>query len=419
MTGPQLCAGHKLQDLVANMKEKAGFMDQQIYCDEAEPKVGICLDCARHASLKRAISEKSSKGLCGLCEMPDVVIGDPEDATAIIMLVRALVRFYWHEHEYNPHWGGADPLALLSTEDNPVAKPPKGNTYLDDLEYALFDPAYPAVDKGVSIYAGFDEGIRCANFAISSSSHLELSSIGSRLLRENFVEVEPSLEKLLAPFIDELSYTLPVGSVWFRARLGQKARFHQIDGWDSVERRQPWQGDDIGAPPPILAGNGRLNRTGVSVLYLASNVETAVAEIRPHPGHYVSVGGFQNDEDLRIAAFNPDIFDFSANDLRLDYFHIINDLDKMMSFPVVPEEKSKYLLTQLLAELLHRQGFDGVKFRSSVANGENICIFNSRKCSFVDGYSGILKVKSLNYSFENSPIVMNPDNEDLLFKLKT
>ncbi|MGB3350171.1 MAG: RES family NAD+ phosphorylase [Brucella anthropi] len=392
-------------------------MGEQIYCDEAEPKVGICLDCARHASLKRAISEKSIKGLCGLCERPDVVIGNPEDATAIIMLVRSLVRFYWHEHEYNPHWGGADPLALLSMENNPVAKPPKGNTYRDELEYALFDPPYVAVDEGVTIYAGFNEGIRCANFAISSSSHFSLSSIGNRLLRENFFEVEPSLEELLSPFINELSYTLPAGTVWFRARLGQKARFHQIDGWDSVERRQPWLGDDIGAPPPTLAGNGRLNRTGVSVLYLASNVETAVAEIRPHPGHYVSVGGFQNKEDLRIAAFNPDIFDFSANDVRLDYYHIINDLDKMMSFPVVPEEKSKYLLTQLLGEFLTRKGFDGAKFRSSVADGENICIFNSTKFPFVEGYSEVLKINALKYSIERSESVIKPENEESLYEL--
>ena len=44
---------------------------------------------------------------------------------------------------------------------------------------------------------------------------------------------------------------------------------------------QPFLGDQIGAPPPLAATAGRLNRVGVSFLYLATDKLTAAAEVGP------------------------------------------------------------------------------------------------------------------------------------------
>ncbi|MFM6831522.1 MAG: RES domain-containing protein [Novosphingobium sp.] len=68
-------------------------------------------------------------------------------------------------------------------------------------------------------------------------------------------------------------------------------------------RRQPYNGVEIGASPKT--GHGRLNREGEPVLYLVSKAHTALAEIRPYPGHYVSVGGFKTLADLKLADFDP------------------------------------------------------------------------------------------------------------------
>ena len=142
-----------------------------------------------------------------------------------------------------------------------------------------------------------------------------------RLLSENFFEVEPTLEALINPFLSDIALELPVEEIWFRARLGNKAIYQHFEGgWTNKIIRQPWLGSDIGAPPPLNAGIGRLNRAGVSMLYLASDSYTAIAEIRPHPGHYISLGGFRSVEPLRLADFNPNIALFSANDDRLDLY---------------------------------------------------------------------------------------------------
>ena len=46
--------------------------------DDDEPKVSLCVDCARHPSLKRVIETKSVAGLCAFCGRPDGQVRDPD-----------------------------------------------------------------------------------------------------------------------------------------------------------------------------------------------------------------------------------------------------------------------------------------------------------------------------------------------------
>ena len=71
------------------------------------------------------------------------------------------------------------------------------------------------------------------------------------------------LDLLIAP-AQELPET------WFRARL--------------LSDDEPYPIEKMGAPPHRRAGHGRANPAGIRYLYLGSEPETAVAEIRPHTG---------------------------------------------------------------------------------------------------------------------------------------
>ncbi len=385
--------------------------------EDAEPMVSLCVDCARHPSLKRVIEADSVTGLCAFCERLDATVRNPDRTEPMVMLLRSLIRFYWDEFSYNGHWGGDSVLDLFVAHDNPVVTPAVSNTYHDEFDDLLQQPPYPNVDEGVAIYAGFDaDGDRMLNLAISRTDPGPFLELQRRLLTENFFEVEAALQALIDPFLDDIAIALPVDDLWYRARLGQKAVFQRYDGgWERTIVRQPWLGSEIAAPSPIKAGVGRLNRGGVSMLYLASDTYTAIAEIRPHPGHYVSVGGFKSLERIRLADFNPDIGLFSANDERLELYATIQAFDRLMSLPVTPEEKTPYLLTQLLAEVLLRRGFDGVRFRSSVSDGSNICVFYPAKFGFADGYSEIRRLKSVAYDAPSvaSLVVPGPDDYPL------
>jgi hypothetical protein len=97
-------------------------MNQVLAQDEIV--VGLCADCARHESLKRLIEEDAETGLCAFCEQPNVRIRSTKNVEPMVMLLRALIRFYWDEFLYNPHWGGDSPMALLCEEDNQIVNPP-------------------------------------------------------------------------------------------------------------------------------------------------------------------------------------------------------------------------------------------------------------------------------------------------------
>ena len=53
----------------------------------------------------------------------------------------------------------------------------------------------------------------------------------------------------------------------------------------------------------MKAHPARLSRSGISYVYVASDKETAIAEVRPHPGHFISVGDFILNKRLKFADF--------------------------------------------------------------------------------------------------------------------
>lgn len=381
--------------------------------EEDTVAVSLCKNCAVHPDVKSVVSEDSVIGICGLCGDERTTVRNPENFNDLKMLIRALVCFYWDEDAYNPHWGGDGVPHILSQPDNPVLLPPASDEYRDDFYEAIEDDPYPDVDEGISVYAGFDEGVRLLHTAISKTPPRRLSVMRKRLQRENFFQVENDLDALLASFIDELEVNLPRTSLWYRARQGVAASFQRLDRGMSANRVwQPYAGDDISAPPPPIASLGRLNRQGVSVLYLASDSATAVAEIRPHPGHYVSVGGFRSMQDVRIANFDPHIRNYASNENRLHIYSIIHAFDRMMSTPVTPEKRNAYLLTQLLAEVLRNQGFDGVQYKSSVGNGVNVCIFHPEKFSFAEDSSSVVRVDRVLFETTAVESTVTPDDLD-------
>lgn len=379
--------------------------------DDEELKVSVCSNCARHPSLKKMIEADLAVGICAFCCRTDAQVRNPENTEPMVMLIRALIRFYWDEFSYNSHWGGEAVLELFNEADNPVVEPFAANEYYDEFDHLLQEPPYPDWDKGVSIYAGFDaDGMRMLNSAISRSTPRHLGDLRRRLDASNFATIESELEALIKPFLADLKFVLAKGGTWFRARTGFEARFLRSDGFDSHVVRQPYMGAAIGASPN--PGNGRLNREGRPVLYLGSDPYTALAEIRPHPGHYVSIGGFEILQDLNVADFDPDISLFSSSDERLEMYEIIQTFDRWMSTPVTPDDKVSYLITQLLAEILQAQGFHAVQFRSSVSDGVNLCLFDTAHAAFVDGHSGVRFVQSVHYEAPEHPFVTSPEPSD-------
>jgi len=149
-----------------------------------------------------------------------------------------------------------------------------------------------------------------------------------------------------------------------------------------------------------------MNRQGVAFLYMATDEATAIAETRPHPGHFCSVGEFKAIEGLRIADLSAiDVTQFAASDKRLDDFHFLKTLDNLFSMPITPEGRSSFHFTQLLADCFRQLGFDAIRYRSSVGGGSNLVAFDPTKFSFVPGSARVVKVSSLFYEYDSMQVM--------------
>jgi RES domain-containing protein len=136
----------------------------------------------------------------------------------------------------------------------------------------------------------------------------------------------------------------------------------------------------MGAPTSSIAGHGRLNPRGIPYLYLASDKDTAVSEVRPWVGCRLTVAEFRLRSDIRLIDFSHKHL---ANTLEGEVveraeFTWRELITWMFSAPFDPRDDTVYVPTQYLAERIKGNGFDGVMYDSSLnPNGFNVALFDT------------------------------------------
>jgi hypothetical protein len=287
---------------------------------------------------------------------------------------------------------------------------------VDDFFWDLAWPSYP--NKGICIWAGYTDGEqnRLLN-AISKSQSDYLRYFIQELSKRNHFELEEQLELLINKFKHKLKKNIEKNTIWYRCRSGVDGLYHSNSGgFDGSILSMPHQNNQIAAPPPLMASSGRMNRQGVSFLYIASDINTAVSEIRPHPGDKISVGRFTVSKSIKIADFESiRIWDFCADDNQLELFHLAYTLNKIMSTPVSDNEKHRYSVTQLLTDVLRKLGYKGVMYKSSVAEGTNLCMFEYSSFKQDKSFGEVIEAEELKYKLVESPSVLIADSD--LYKL--
>ncbi|MBL7134409.1 MAG: RES family NAD+ phosphorylase [Phycisphaerae bacterium] len=126
-------------------------------------------------------------------------------------------------------------------------------------------------------------------------------------------------------------------------------------------------------PKPSCAREGRANPKGIPFLYLATDTDTALAEVRPWVRALVSVAEFRLTHPVKTVNCTSDGY-FGAGDDEEGVWAAINEA---FAQPVNPsDDVADYVPTQVLAELFKVHGLDGIGYRSSVGKGQNIAIFD-------------------------------------------
>jgi len=179
---------------------------------------------------------------------------------------------------------------------------------------------------------------------------------------------------------------------------------------------RPGEIDNDDQPFPLLpprmiprhnrALEGRANPKGISYLYVASDQKTAVAESRAGIGEAVSVGFFKVVRHLRVvdcsvqAAEFPTFY-FNEPSPKKRAIAVWSDIDRAFSHPVNrSDDAAEYVPTQILAELFKCSGFDGIVYRSSLAEGHNLVLFDLKAAALT--WCCLVQVTKFNIEFEQS-----------------
>jgi len=205
--------------------------------------------------------------------------------------------------------------------------------------------------------------------------------------------------------------TLKMGTIVFRAQNGHSLRpFYQTD----PETEENIYIDDLAHPysfermKPLVdsALEGRVNSKGIPCLYVASDKETAMSEVRPWLSSIISVGSLKLTKDINI-------LDFSVEHGKRNFSilfkkeptqeEIVNavwvDIDNAYSKPTkASDSKSDYAPTQVISEYIKSKGYDGIAYKSSLAEGHNLALFDLEVADVVD--CSIYEASKIQFDFK-------------------
>ena len=190
---------------------------------------------------------------------------------------------------------------------------------------------------------------------------------------------------------------IPENMPFYRAQVGWKYDVKELkDGTLSGPRAF---GPHRMKPKASRAREGRANAAGIPVLYLAFEIETAIAETRPWIGSQVSVSQFRTTRELRVLdltqgvgehwmpAFLPESTSFKPVTAEEKEKSAWISIDNAFSQPVGrTDDASEYVPTQILAEVFRDEGYEAIIYRSLLgAMGHNVVIFDLADAGPVDG----------------------------------
>lgn len=214
-----------------------------------------------------------------------------------------------------------------------------------------------------------------------------------RYVREQ--EAEEFLQTVVRGASDRKT-KLPEGCVLWRAQLGSTWR----DNPDSPDLEA--LGPVRMKPRRTRATEGRVNPKGLPVLYLASTEETAMAEVRPSRGTYISLAQFKVMRDLTIVDFSTEdggrkIYLIEPDETERDAA-VWADIDRAFSAPTErSDDGAEYVATQVVSDAIRSAGYDGIAYRSGLENGHNIALFDLEAADLIN--CSVFNLRKVTYEF--------------------
>lgn len=235
-------------------------------------------------------------------------------------------------------------------------------------------------------------------------------------------EVQEFLEEVLATAQERVE-CIPKGHRCWRAQLGSDLR-PLDDGAGHIVDYQvvPYSAERM-KPPPDKASEGRVNPRGIPYLYLSTDEKTAISEVRPWVGSYVTVVEFETCRDLRVvdcSRCDIDPMNTTAGDLDMLYKLKLPEpeeatrtvwrwIDMAFSKPVDRDDSTAhYVPTQIIAELFKTNGFDGIRYKSLFSGGKNLALYDIHSAKQNDESAKVIQITRMELDFKQiDPFTFN------------
>lgn len=225
--------------------------------------------------------------------------------------------------------------------------------------------------------------------------------------------------------LPERQRIVPKGFRFFRAANDYEER---VDD-DTGTPRFSACGDDRMIPRLQFAVEGRVNPKGIVVLYLATSSETAISEIRPWVGDWISVVRIQTTTDLKLVDLSssveryhslmwrqiteclrePPLTEKEINEI------VWAEVDNAFSRPVGRmTTRAEYVPTQILASVVRSAGYDGLAYKSAFGGetGYNVALFSTDHVRIKSGH--LFEVKAIEFrasEIDNPWVRQDPPEE--------
>jgi hypothetical protein len=208
--------------------------------------------------------------------------------------------------------------------------------------------------------------------------------------------------------------SIPKGQQYWRAQLGcNDDPCYDDNGNILAYNAVPYPTERM-TPSADKACENRANPKGIPFLYLSTDETTAISEVRPWVGSYVTVAQFETLKNLRL-------LDCSYGEIN-PMNCTVSDLDKLWKLtPQEPEEATKvvwrwidlsfskpvdhddkiadYVPTQIIAELFRTNGFDGIKYKSLFNSGSNVALYDINSAKQIND-GKVIQVTTVNVAFK-------------------
>ncbi|WP_329373809.1 RES family NAD+ phosphorylase [Bacillus albus] len=378
----------------------------------------ICSNCVIDEILIDYINENGSLNECSLCKGNKHSI-DLRVDEKFSQMIKGLIRFHYEGIYYSSRFGEQTAEGLLLDDNKIIKISEEFREEYDEMGESEFvnlllkGGYYEHYENGVSLATGerYDMGP-----PVPELWDKNLRSLMNTLKYRNYYEVVKQLTDKLRSIKDYIGYYLKEEE-FYRARIGvaKECTYSPVDD-DILDEGEyfktylPYRGKSIGSPPPQKCNEGRMNRNGVSFLYLASDIETAISENRPSRKHLISIGRFKRKSELYVANFNDINYkDFCISDKLIDDYIFLKDIEKSFS---IPKPNKDYRETQCFAEAMLNLGFEGIAYKSSLTNsdGYNLVIFTPDKFEYDINFSQVYEVEKVQYKYEEKTSTIKADS---------